>query len=158
MPEPDPSGAPAAPAPWIYRGAQPLALGVTLLLFAQWPLREAGAGGGAYLANDLAQVMFALYVSVAVSFASLRNAHVATHPQAMGASRWRRIGAALLPLPWCLWLVLAAAAPGWRALLALERFPESFNPGYFLIRAAPLLLGGLLAGQSLLALRRAWRR
>ena len=63
-------------------------------------------------------------------------------------------GVALLVLPWCAWLVMTGAAPAWRALLSLEHFPESFNPGYFVLRAAPLLLAGLLVWESV----RAWRR
>ena len=58
----------------VLRVAQWLALAVALLLFAQWPLREL-AGAGALLANDIAQMLFALYVSLAVGHASRRDAH-----------------------------------------------------------------------------------
>ena len=136
----------------MYRAASFLALGVGLLLFAQWPLRDL-VGAGSLLANDVAQILFALYVAFAVPYASARGAHIAAHPEALQRARWRRVGDALAPLPWCLWLLVTSAAPVWQALLALEGFPETFNPGYFLIKAAMLLLGALLALQCLRGLR-----
>ena len=55
------------------RGAAFLVLPVSLLLFLQWPLRDL-----VHLysreANDLAQVLFALYVSVAITQATRRGA------------------------------------------------------------------------------------
>ena len=46
------------------RGAGWLMLPLALLLFAQWPLREL-VQAGSREANDLAQVVFALYMAVA---------------------------------------------------------------------------------------------
>ena len=137
------------------RVAQWFALAVALLLFAQWPLREL-AGVGALLANDIAQMLFALYVSLAVAHASRRDAHVAAHPQALSrggsSSRWRQIGAALAPLPWCLWLLVTSALPVWRSVVGLESFPESYNPGYFVVKVALIVLGASLSIQCLRAL------
>jgi len=134
----------------VYRTASFLALGVGFLLFAQWPLRDL-VGAGSLLANDIAQILFALYVAVAVPFASARGEHIAAHAEALGRARWRRIGDALAPLPWCAWLLVTAALPVWRSLRELEGFPETFNPGYFLLKLAMLLLALLLAFES-------WRR
>jgi hypothetical protein len=133
-----------------------LTVAVTMLLFAQWPLREL-VGAGAVLANDVAQVLFALYVSVAVAHAGARGAHLAAHPEALARSQWRRIGAALLPLPWCVWLLATGVQPVWRSVIGLERFPETFNAGYFIIKAALLVLALGVAAQSLRDLRSSLR-
>jgi hypothetical protein len=149
------SSMPPADRPAVYRLAMPLALAVVFLLFAQWPLRELSGGG--VLANDIAQLLFALYVAVAVPWASVRGAHLTAHPEALARARWRRIGAALVPLPWCAWVLVAAAAPTWQSVRTAESFPESFSPGYFLIRVALMLLAALLAWQCARELRAARR-
>ncbi len=141
--------------------AMPLAGAVALLLFAQWPLRDA-VGAGATQANDLAQWLFALYVAVAVVHAQRRDAHLVARPDlaqrgSAGVRRWRRIGAALCLLPWSLYLLSTATPLAWRSLRALEGFPETFNPGYFMIKLALWLLAALLVLHSvaaLIALRR----
>lgn len=185
-----------APPGLAHRTTMALAAAITVLLFAQWPLRE-WAGGGALLANDTAQALFALYVAVAVAWASERGTQLslAGHATASPAGtvsgslaaqpaqaqaqaqpqptppnpasdatepappiRWRQAGAALAPLPWCLWVLATSVQPAWFALMQTERFPDSANPGYFLIKLAVPLLAGLLAWHSLRALRSALRR
>lgn len=130
---------------------RPLGLAVTLLLFAQWPLRVV-QGGVAVLANDVAQVLFALYVCAAIPWARRTDAHVslldAQHPRRRS---WKR-GADLLLLPWCAWLLLSAWAPAWQALASLERFPDSMNPGYFLIKLAVPLMAAWLGASALMRL------
>ena len=54
-----------------------LVLPVGLLLFLQWPLREV-VQAYSREANDLAQCLFAIYASVAVTCATRRRAHLAT--------------------------------------------------------------------------------
>ncbi len=142
--------------PAAYRIVRPLSLGVTLLLFAQWPLRESGLGAAAVLANDSAQLMFALYLAAALGWAERRGAQVTLHPGGR-RSRGLRVAGALLPLPWCAWLAVTSAAPAWRAVLSLEHFPESFSPGYFLIRTAALVLALVLGAECLRAARQALR-
>ena len=53
-----------------------LVLPVSLLLFLQWPLRDL-LHGYSREANDLAQLLFALYVSLAVTCATRHHAHLA---------------------------------------------------------------------------------
>ena len=53
-----------------------LVLPVALILFLQWPLRDF-VQWGSREANDLGQWIFALYVSLAVTFASRERAHLA---------------------------------------------------------------------------------
>jgi hypothetical protein len=36
------------------------------------------------------------------------------------------------------------AMPAWRSIIELERFQETLDPGYFLIRCAVLLLAALV--------------
>ncbi|SEF31245.1 Tripartite ATP-independent transporter, DctQ component [Variovorax sp. YR750] len=155
----EPSGPPAPRwLDWIDRVAMTFAVAIALLLFAQWPLRDlAGSGNGPTQANDLAQWLFALYVAVALRHAGRRGAHLVARPDlaadnAGRRARLRRIGAALCVLPWALFLVFTAAAPVMRSVEALELFPDTFNPGYFMIKVALLLLAALLALQSALDL------
>lgn len=140
--------------------AAPLALGVGALLFLQWPLRDV-VGAGATLANDTAQALFAIYVSAAVVHAQRRGGHVVARPDlAAHAGRWRRAGAALCVLPWALFLLWASLPAVWQSIGSLERFPETSNPGYFVIKLALAWMGLLMAWQSagqLLAARRGRR-
>jgi hypothetical protein len=129
---------------------------VALLLFAQWPLRDL-VGAGSLLANDAAQCLFAIYVALAVAHASRCGSHIAAHPHALERARWRRVGAALLPLPWCGWLLAASTRPVWASVASLESFPESFNPGYFLVKLALIVLALSLLAQCMRELRTAWR-
>ena len=119
-----------------------LALPLALLLFAQWPLRQ-WLGLWSREANDLAQILFALYAAVAVTAASRAGVHLAAHragPHHPTGSRGRRLALCLCVLPWALF-VLGTAMPGvWASWVQLEKFPDTLNPGYFLIRSAAWLL------------------
>lgn len=126
----------------LFRFTRWLALPLALLLLAQWPLRQ-WLGLWSREANDLAQILFALYAAVAVSAASRAGVHLAAHPavpRSPAGSRGRRLALCLCVLPWALF-VLGTAAPGvWASWLQLEKFPDTLNPGYFLIRGAAWLL------------------
>jgi len=143
---------------------RPLAIAVTVLLFLQWPLRDL-VGAWAIEANDLAQALFAVYVAVSLQHAGRRGAHLTARsdlapqadPRDPRRRRWRATGAALLVLPWAVFVLVSSAGPVWTAIVGLEKFPGSFNPGYFVIRAALWLLAGLIALQSIVDLWRTWR-
>ena len=139
------------------KAAMPLALMVTLLLFVQWPLRD-GVGAWSTQANDLAQALFALYVAVALRHTEARQAHLVARPDLAGSTRWRRIGAPLCVQAWAVFLVITSLPAVSRSVLQLERFPETNNPGYFVIKVALVMLALLLVCQSALDLRRAMRR
>ncbi|MDD5250070.1 MAG: TRAP transporter small permease subunit [Rhodocyclaceae bacterium] len=131
-----------------------LVLPLSLLLFLQWPLRE-WLQAGSREANDLAQILFALYVAVAVNYATRRHAHLAADAWAhryAPATRWRlaRIAALCASLPWSLFVLYATGPSVAQSFGQLESFPETFNPGYFLVRAAVALAAVLVAAQSLL--------
>lgn len=128
-----------------------LALPIALLLLAQWPLRQL-SGGHPQLANDGAQALFAFYVALALRHASRRSAHLRASGLFPPRSHARLLRALLLlcQLPLAL-LMLALALPTiTRALAALERFPDTLDPGYFLLKLALGLLLLLLALQALL--------
>jgi hypothetical protein len=123
-----------------------LVLPLTLLLFAQWPLRDV-VQAGSREANDIAQVIFAFYMAIAVTAASIEGMHLAArhapdeHDRPV---RWRVIAVAACTMPWAVF-VLWTSAPGvWQSVLQLERFAETLNPGYFLIRASLWLLAALV--------------
>jgi TRAP-type C4-dicarboxylate transport system permease small subunit len=130
-----------------------LALPLALLLFAQWPLREL-VQRHSREANDLGQILFALYVAVAITAATRSRTHLAVDAVARRYPvRWRahlaRIAAAAVLAPWALFVITTAAGPAWQSLLQLERFADTLNPGYFLVRFAALLMGVLVLVQAL---------
>lgn len=135
-------------------GALWLALPMSLLLFLQWPLRDLIARYSRE-ANDAAQILFALYVSVAVTYATRSRTHVAADTFASRYSprvrrRIERIAALVVLVPWASFMLAVAWRPSLQSMLQLEGFPETFNPGYFLIRLALVLLALLVLAQAVL--------
>ncbi|MBN9087698.1 MAG: TRAP transporter small permease subunit [Reyranella sp.] len=135
-----------------------LVLPVALLLFLQWPLREF-VRAGSREANDLGQWIFALYVGLAVTFATRERAHLAVdaiahdYPARVrdAIGRW---GALLCVAPWSLFMLWATWPIVQRSVRGLEKFPETTNFGYFLIKVAAALLALLALVQALLDLRK----
>jgi TRAP-type mannitol/chloroaromatic compound transport system permease small subunit len=130
-----------------------LVLPLALLLFAQWPLRDL-VGAFSRQANDLAQCLFALYVALALRQASRVHAHLAADALASHLPpRWRerlaRLGHALAVLPFALFVLASGAPLVWYSLRGLEAFPDTFNPGYFVIKCAAWLLALAMAMQAL---------
>lgn len=130
-----------------------LVLPVALILFLQWPLRDF-VKAGSREANDLGQWIFALYVSLAMTFATRERAHLAVdaiahdYPAAVRGtiSRW---GGFLCVAPWACFMIWTLAPTAWRSALMLEKFSETLNPGYFLIKVAALLLAVLALLQAI---------
>jgi TRAP-type mannitol/chloroaromatic compound transport system permease small subunit len=142
----------------ITAAARWLVLPVALILFLQWPLRDF-VRAGSREANDLGQWIFALYVSLAVTFATRERAHLAVdaiahdYPGAVrGAiARW---GGLLCVAPWCLFMLWTTWPTAQRSALMLEKFPDTGNVGYFMIKVAAVLLALLALVQALLDLRK----
>jgi TRAP-type C4-dicarboxylate transport system permease small subunit len=135
-----------------------LVLPVSLLLFLQWPLREL-VQAYSREANDLAQLLFALYVSLAITYASRLHTHLAADAlaQRYGAparSLLTRIASLCILIPWALFMLYASWPIAIDSLRELEAFPETFNPGYFVIKLALLLLVMLVLLQAVLDLAR----
>jgi TRAP-type mannitol/chloroaromatic compound transport system permease small subunit len=133
-----------------------LALPVVLLLFLQWPLRDL-VQAYSREANDLGQWLFALYVAMAVTAATRAHTHLATDVVARGyAARTRaiiaRATALIGALPWALFVLVAGRSLVISSLLAREAFPDTTNPGYFLVKLALWVLAGLMLAQALVEL------
>jgi TRAP-type C4-dicarboxylate transport system permease small subunit len=131
-----------------------LVLPVSLLLFLQWPLREVVHGYSAQ-ANDLAQCLFALYVSLALTDATRDGSHLAADSFARLYSpatrrRLARVAALLCLVPWSLFIVIAAWPSVAQSVGQLETFPDTYDPGYFIVRASTWLLALLVLLQALL--------
>jgi TRAP-type mannitol/chloroaromatic compound transport system permease small subunit len=123
------------------------------LLFLQWPLREL-FGSYSREANDLGQVVFALFVAVSVTAATRAGTHLAADLLARQYSaRTRRllnrIGSAVGLLPWALFVLIAGKGAVVSSIRDLESFQDSGNPGYFLIKLALWLMAAAIIGQSL---------
>jgi TRAP-type mannitol/chloroaromatic compound transport system permease small subunit len=144
----------------LLRGLQWLILPVVLLLFLQWPLRDL-VRSHSREANDLGQWIFALYVAASVTAATRARTHLAADAVARRYGlRIRaalvRCGAALGLVPWALLVLIAGKNLVLSSLLALEGFPDTYNPGYFVIKAALWVLAGLVLAQAVLDI--AWPR
>lgn len=106
-------------------------------------------------ANDLAQWLFALYVSMAVPYATRADTHLAADslghrlPQALRA-RLNSLGALLVLVPWSLFILVTGWGMVSRSVLQLETFPDTFNPGYFVVKASAWLMALLCLAQALL--------
>ncbi|PWC38000.1 hypothetical protein TSO352_09585 [Azospirillum sp. TSO35-2] len=137
-------------------GGRWLALAVAALLFLQWPLRDL-VQAYSREANDLAQWIFALYVCMAVPQATRAGSHLATDAFArrLSPAARARIGAAatlLAILPWTLFILIAGWPTASRSVVQLEAFPDTFNPGYFVVKAGACVLALLMLLQALIDL------
>ena len=129
-----------------------LALPVVLLLFLQWPLRDA-VRAWSREANDLGQCFFALFVAIAVTAATRARAHLAAEAFAArypAAARGaiERLAGALVLIPWALFVLAAGWPMVSRSAAALESFPDTGNPGYFVVKGAMALLAVLVVAQA----------
>jgi TRAP-type mannitol/chloroaromatic compound transport system permease small subunit len=138
--------------------AQWLALPLILLLFLQWPLRDI-AHCCSLLANDLGQIFFALLVAVSVTAATRAGTHLAADVLAQHYSRrtrqWLRKLCAIIGLvPWSLFILYASKSFVLKSVLGLERFSETNNPGYFVIKVALWIMAILIIAQGLVEIFR----
>ncbi len=141
---------------WIVRAASVLVLPVSFLLFLQWPLRDL-VHAGSREANDLAQILFALYVSVALTAATREHSHLAADVVARRYTskvrEWMWRGACLaIAIPAALFVLWSGASTTWLSIVQAEHFPETMNPGYFMVRTAAWLLAALVLAQAILDL------
>ena len=135
--------------------ASVLVVPLALLLFLQWPLRE-WVQAYSRQANDLGQIVFALYVAVAIGAGSMARTHLAVAAGSAAQSpRWHAWAQLACVVPWALFMLWAAWAPLRDSVRGLERFPETFTPGYFMLQLALGLLLLLVLLQAALAVWRA---
>jgi len=145
----------------VLTAAKWLALPIVVLLFLQWPLRSI-LGLYSREANDLGQWLFAVYVAVAICAATRAKAHLAADTISRNYSQatrdWlERAGALFGLIPWSIIVLVTSWSLVRQSTLLLERFPDTGNPGYFIIKLALLMLAVLLLIQGLLELSRQGR-
>lgn len=133
-----------------------LVFGVTLLLFLQWPLRDL-LQAYSREANDLAQWLFALYVAMAVPYATRAGTHLAADSfahrlPAATRARLTKIGGLIVLVPWGSFILIAGWPMVSQSVLQFEAFPDTFNPGYFVVKASVWLLALLTVVQAVLDL------
>ena len=135
-----------------------LLLPVVALLFLQWPLRDV-VQHYSREANDLGQWLFALYVAMAFTAATRAHTHLAADALARhygdGTRAWiARLGVLFGLVPWALFVAIAGAKIVIPSLIAREAFADTYNPGYFIIKLALWLLGGLVLLQAIVDIAR----
>ena len=128
-----------------------LVLPIVVLLFLQWPLRDVFRLYSRE-ANDLGQWIFAIYVAVSVTCATRAGTHLGTDAVArFYPEKLRRVlvrvGAALL-VPWALFGLVGSKDIVLNSFRGLEAFPDTNNPGYFLIKTALWILAALMLTQA----------
>jgi TRAP-type mannitol/chloroaromatic compound transport system permease small subunit len=138
--------------------AQWLALPLIVLLFLQWPLRDL-LRGYSREANDLGQLIFALYVAFSISAATRAGTHLAADTLAQRYSartrhRLKQFGATIAILPWALFILFASRTFVMSSVLGRESFPDTGNPGYFIIKAALWIMAVMVIAQALVELFR----
>jgi TRAP-type mannitol/chloroaromatic compound transport system permease small subunit len=139
---------------WLVESAKWLALPLIAALFLQWPLRDI-VRAWSREANDFGQVAFALFVAVSVTAATRAHTHLAADLVAQRYSErtraWlARAGAALGLLPWAAFVLIASRTSVISSLRVHESFPDSGNPGYFLIKLALWVMAVAVIGQALI--------
>jgi TRAP-type C4-dicarboxylate transport system permease small subunit len=135
-----------------------LALPLVLLLFLQWPLRDI-VRAYSREANDLGQIIFALYVAVSVTAATRAGTHLAADTLAQRYSprvrrRIKQFGSALGLVPWALFVTISGKSMLLPSLQELEAFPDTYNPGYFILKLALWLMTIVLLAQAALDIAR----
>jgi TRAP-type mannitol/chloroaromatic compound transport system permease small subunit len=133
-----------------------LALPIVTLLFLQWPLRTI-LGLYSREANDLGQWLFALYVAASITAATRAKTHLAADTVARHYSpatrEWLTRASAVFGLiPWSIIVLFTSWSIVRESTRLLERFPDTGNPGYFIVKLALLLMALLVLVQGLLEL------
>lgn len=133
-----------------------LALPIAALLFLQWPLRDL-VQNGSREANDAGQWMFAWFVAASVVAATRAGKHLGTDAVSTRyPPKVRRViaclGVVCGVLPWAAFLLYASMPQILHSVLLVERFADTRNPGYFMIKLALGLLCVLVFAQAVLDL------
>jgi len=94
-------------------------------------------------------------VAVAITDATRRNSHLAADAFALRyPPRLRRllmrIASVVVLAPWALFIVYASWPMVVQSVRQLESFPETYDPGYFIVKIALLLLALLILLQVIL--------
>jgi TRAP-type mannitol/chloroaromatic compound transport system permease small subunit len=130
-----------------------LVLLVVAALFGQLPLRE-WVGSGHILANDFGQIAHATVFMLGVAYAMRWDAHVRLDVFYHRMSRRARLlvglaGTILFVVPWIGIVLLYSWATTVRSVAVLEKFPETWSPGYWLFKVLLIAFGVLVLLQAL---------
>lgn len=130
------------------RTAAWLVLFVILALFGQWPLREL-VGGGHLLANDFGQIAHAAVFSIGIAYALRWDGHVRLdmfyqRMSAKGRAWVDLVGTLAIVLPWAGIVLWFSWQTTLRSVAALEQFPETWSPGYWLFKILLIVFASLL--------------
>jgi TRAP-type mannitol/chloroaromatic compound transport system permease small subunit len=136
----------------IIAATQWLALPLILLLFLQWPLRDV-IRGYSREANDLGQIIFAILVAVSVTAATRAGTHLAADTLAQRYSaltrhRLKQLAAAIGMLPWASFVIFSSTHFVIDSAIELEKFQDTNNPGYFVIKLTLWIMALLIIVQS----------
>jgi len=126
---------------------------VVLALFAQWPLREL-VGAGHILANDFGQIAHAAVFSIGIAYALRWDGHVRLDvfyqrmPQ-RGRALVDLAGTLAFVVPWTIIVLWFSGATTLRSVKVLEKFPETWSPGYWLFKVLLIVFTVLLLLQAI---------
>jgi TRAP-type mannitol/chloroaromatic compound transport system permease small subunit len=139
-----------------------LILPVVVLLFLQWPLRDL-IRAYSREANDLGQWLFALYVAASFTSATRAGSHLCADVLARNYPLRARIallrlGTMVGLIPWALLVLITGRHFVISSVLGAEAFPDTANPGYFIIKLALWVLAGLVLAQAMVDLARPMAR
>ena len=130
-----------------------LVIPLALLLFAQWPLRDLFHIYSRE-ANDLAQLLFGIYVSIGITYATRSQSHLTPdvlakrYPSQLRA--WlSRLASICIVIPWAIFIMYAATPMVLQSVSHLERFSDTLNPGYFILKIGVWLLALLVILQAI---------
>lgn len=141
---------------WLVFLALPIFL-LVVFLWAQWPMRVF-ASGNPRLINDMGQIAFAYFWVMAFAIACLSQSHLQISNNAAPTKKGRRAWTGfVLSLPWAIFLVYSA----WPLLINSwhenEKFPDSYSPGFYLIKLALILLPVGWTLSNILSINKAYR-
>ena len=141
---------------WLLFLALPIVL-LVVFLWAQWPMRVF-ASGNPRLINDMGQIVFAYFWVMAFAIACLSQSHLQISNNAAPTKKGRRAWTGfVLSLPWAIFLVYSA----WPLLINSwhenEKFPDSYSPGFYLIKLALILLPVGWTLSNILSINKAYR-
>ncbi len=130
---------------------------LVVFLWAQWPMRVF-ASGNPRLINDMGQIAFAYFWVMAFAIACLSQSHLQISNNAAPTKKGRRAWTGfVLSLPWAIFLVCSA----WPLLINSwhenEKFPDSYSPGFYLIKLALILLPVGWTLSNILSINKAYR-
>lgn len=116
-------------------GGTPVFL-LILFLWVQWPLRLFTVGNPR-LVNDMGQLAFACFWVIAFGMACLTKSHlqISNTSQPRNALRlaWLRF---IVCAPWAFFLLYSAMPLLMNSWHEDEKFPDSYSPGFYLIKLA----------------------